>query len=115
MARRVGRAAEHVVLPDGRRLVAALAGRQHRVDAGEHPRAVRLQRVEGAGGGQAFQHALVDRARIDPAAKSARSVNGLSPARLDDLLDRLRADALERRQRVVDGVVARPRSRRRSD
>ena len=63
--RRVGGAAEHVVLPDGRRLVAALAGREDRLRAGEHPRAVGIERVERAGGGQALDHALVDRARIN--------------------------------------------------
>ena len=38
-------------------------------------------------------------------AKSARSANGLLAARGDDRLDRLRADAFERGQRVVDGVA----------
>ena len=38
-------------------------------------------------------------------AKSARSANGRSAARLDDRLDRLPADAFERRERVVDGVA----------
>ena len=43
----------------------ALAGGQHGVDAGEGAGAVALERIEGAGRDQAFQHALVDRARID--------------------------------------------------
>ncbi len=47
--RRVGGAAEHVVLPDGCGLVAALAGGQNRLGAGEHPRAIGIETVERAG------------------------------------------------------------------
>ena len=43
----------------------ALGARQHRVHGGEDAGAVGLELVEGAGGGEAFQHALVDGARID--------------------------------------------------
>jgi len=45
--------------------VAALASRQDRVRAGEDARAVGIERIEGAGGGEAFNDALVDGARID--------------------------------------------------
>ena len=38
-------------------------------------------------------------------AKSARSANGRLAARGDDRFDRLLADALERRQRIMDGVA----------
>ena len=60
------RTAEHVVLPERRGLVAALAGGKDRLGAGEHARAIGIERVERAGGGEAFDHALVDRARIHP-------------------------------------------------
>ena len=49
-----------------RGLVAALAGGEDRIRAGKDPRPVRLERVEGAGRGETFDDALVDRARIDP-------------------------------------------------
>ena len=77
-----------------------------RIDAGEDVRAVRLDRVEGAGGGEAFQHALVDRARIDAAGEVREVRKRPLAARRDDRLDRLRADALERRERVVDASFA---------
>ena len=112
--RRVGGAAEHVVLTDGDGLVAALACRQDGIGAGEHPRAVRVQRIEGAGGGEALDDALVDRARIDPRGEIRKRGEQARLARLDDQVDRLPADALERRQRVVDGVVADLEGRRRS-
>ena len=67
---------------------------------------LRLERVEGAGRDQAFQHALVDGARIDAARRNRRGrANGLLAARLDDRFDRLRADALERGERVEDRVA----------
>ena len=47
--RRVGRAAEHVVLADARSLVAALARRQNRLAACEYPRAIGIESIEGAG------------------------------------------------------------------
>ena len=58
-------AAEQFALPDGGRVVRALGAAEHGIDGGKDAGAVWLERVEGAGGGQAFQHALVDRARID--------------------------------------------------
>ena len=58
-------AAEQFALPDGGRVMRALGAAEHGIDGGEDAGAVRLELVEGAGGGQAFQHALVDRARID--------------------------------------------------
>ena len=48
----------------------ALRGGEHGVDGGVRPRArFGFERVEGAGGGKAFQHALVDGARIDAAGE----------------------------------------------
>src|SRR5262245_21076177 len=38
---------------------------KHGIDRGKDAGAVALERVEGAGGGEAFHHALVDGARID--------------------------------------------------
>ena len=87
------------------RLVLALRHRQQAVDRREHPRAVALERVEGAGRREAFQHALVDGARIDAAGEVRQVGERPVAARRDDGLDRLPADAFERRQRVVDGVA----------
>ena len=85
----------------------ALAGGQDRVRAGEDPRPVRLQRVEGAGGGETFDDALVDRPRIDARGEvGERGEQAPLGPLLDDLLDRLDADALERGERVVDDLVA---------
>ena len=83
--------------PDGRGLMAALARRQDRLGAGEHPRAIGIERVEGAGGGEALDDALVDRARIDPRGEIGQRGEQPVLARLDDQFDRLRADALQRR------------------
>ena len=92
--------------PMRRGLVAALARRQDRLGAGEHPRAVGIERVECAGGRKALDHALVDRARINPRGEIGQRREQPLLARLDDQFDRLRADALQRRQRVIDGAVA---------
>ena len=78
---------------------------EHGVDGGVRARAVRLERVERAGRGEAFQHALVDRARIDAAGEIGEVGERLVAARRDDAVDRLPADALERGERVVDGVA----------
>ncbi len=105
MVSRLASAAEHVVLPDRDGLMRALRGRHHGVDGGVRPRAVRLERIEGAGGGEAFQHALVDRARIDAAGEVGEIGERLVAARRDDAVDRLPADAFERRERVIDRVA----------
>ena len=106
--------AEQLGLPDRRVVELALRRRHDSIDGREHARAIAVQRIEGAGGGEAFQHALVDRTRIDAAREIGKIGERLFAARLDDRLDRLPADALEGRQRVVDGVARRPRRRRRS-
>src|SRR5262249_18120635 len=54
----------------GRHVVAPLRLAEYRVDRREGAGAVRLERVEGAGGGQAFHHALVHGARIDAAGEA---------------------------------------------
>ena len=80
----------------------ALRGGEHDVDGGEDARAVRLERVEGAGGGEAFQHPLVDGARIDPAGEIAEVREPLI-ARLDDRFDGGTADAFDGGERIPDG------------
>src|SRR6478736_5455999 len=91
------------------------------IRAGKGACAVLFELVEGAGRGKALDDALVDRARIDPRGEVADAGERLVAARGDDDLDGLRADALERGERVVDGVVAdleghvRPVDRRRID
>ena len=93
----------------------ALRAPEHLVDAGEDARAVALEFVEGAGGGEAFQHALVDRARID--ARGEVGEIGERPlfARFDDGFHRLLADAFERGERIDDGLALAPRRRRSND
>ena len=103
--RRRGRAAEQLRLADRRILVGALRGGEHGVDGGKSARAVFLDGVEGAGGDEAFQHALVDRARIDAAGEIGKIGERPLAARGENALDRLAADAAQRRQRVVDGVA----------
>ena len=93
------------VLAEGGVVVRALRRRQHDIDRGIGAGTVRLQRVERARGGEAFQHALVDAARIDAAGKIGEVGEGTFRARLNDALDSLAADAAQRRQRVVDGVA----------
>ena len=68
--------------------------RPHRQDT----RPVRLQRVERAGGGQALDHALVDRARIDARGEiGERGERSAAAPRRS--VDRLDADALQRGER----------------
>ena len=83
----------------------ALRGRQHDVDRRHGARALALDAIEGAGGREAFEHALVDGARIDAAGEIGEIGEGMVAARRHDRLDRLAADALEGRERVVDGVA----------
>ena len=89
----------------------ALRGREQRIDGGEGARAVGLDRVEGAGGGEAFQHALVDGARIDAAAEIGKVGERPFAARGNDALDRLPADAAQRGQRVDRSCCLRHRTR----
>ena len=101
--------------PMRRGLVAALAGGENGLGAGEHARAVGIERVEGAGGGEAFDDALVDGARIDPRGEIRQRGEQPFLARLDDQLDRLRADALQRRPARNRWCCRRPRRWRRND
>ena len=83
------------------RLMRALcARRQHRSTARKHARAVGLELVEGARGRKTFQHALVDGARIDARGEVGEIAERLAAARRDDRLHCLRADALQRGQRI---------------
>ena len=64
-----------------------------------------LEFIEGAGLREAFQHALVNGARID-ARGEIGEIDELGGApRLDDRVDRLLADALERGERVNDRIA----------
>ena len=54
---------------------------------------------------QAFDHPLVDGARVDAAGEVGKVGERLFAARGNDRLDRLPADAAQRRQRIVDGVA----------
>src|SRR5437764_8233578 len=86
-------------------LVRALRLTQHGIDRRKHARAVALQRVERSGGGEAFQHALVDCARIDPGREIGEVAEGTIATRRDNRLDGLCADTFERGERVVNGVA----------
>ena len=72
------------------------------------------KRVEGAGGGQAFQHALVDGARIDARGEVGEVGERRSPRAATIASTAWRADAFERGERVDGWCCLRPRSRRRS-
>ena len=89
LARRT--ATEQLALSEHRVVVAALRGGHDQVHARVRARAVALQRIERAGGREAFQHALVDGARIDPAREVREVAERPVAARLGDRLDRLRA------------------------
>src|SRR5690606_3100918 len=60
-----GRPAEQLALAELTRLAGARGGGQDAVDGGEDAGPVRLEAVEGPGGGEAFERAPADRARID--------------------------------------------------
>ena len=64
----------------------ALGAGEHRVDRGENARAVAFEVIEGAGGGEAFQHALVDGARIDAVGEVGQVGEFTLAARRDDCL-----------------------------
>src|SRR5262249_59709328 len=86
-------------------LVCALRLGQNGIDGGKHARAVALKRLECAGGRETFQHALVDRARIDAGREVGEVGERSIVTRRDDRLDRLSADAFEGGERVVNGVA----------
>ena len=69
--------------------------------------AVRLERVEGARLHQAFERPPVDQLRIDARGEIRQVLEGLRAARRDDVLDHLRADALQRGERVDDALAVR--------
>ena len=85
----------------------AVGERQHLLDVAVHQRAVGLQLIEGAGCSQRLQRALVERLGVAAAGEIGQVLErALGGALGDDALDRLRADVLERRQRIADGLVA---------
>ena len=85
------------------------------VDAGVDAGAVGLQLVERAGGDQALERPLVDDPRIDALAEIGEVAERPVAPRLDQMLDRLGPDALDRGERVEDAALARRRTRRPSD
>ena len=80
----------------------ALARGKDRLGAGEHARAVGLERIERAGGREAFDHALVDGARRHPGGEIGQRGEKAVLAGFDDQLDRLRAHPFQRGQRITD-------------
>src|SRR6185437_10748252 len=84
----------------------ALAGREDRVRPGKDAGAVGLERVEGAGSSQTLDDALVDGAWADARGKVRKRGEAALPALFHDLLDRLRTDAFQRSERIVDRIVA---------
>src|SRR5260370_33099467 len=81
-------------------ILRALRGCQDRIYGGIAARAIRLNAVERASGGKAFQHPLIDGARINAAAEIPKVGKSALAARRDDGLDRLAAPRTHRRQRV---------------
>ncbi len=76
---------------------------QQQVDGGEGLRAVAVERVEGPGLDQAFELAAVEAARIEAAGEIEEIGEGAVRLALrDELAHRLRADALDRGQRIAD-------------
>ena len=69
---RCDRAAEQLALPDRSGLMRALRAAEHGIDRRKHARAIFFELIERAGGRQAFQHALVDGARIDALRRNRR-------------------------------------------
>ena len=101
-------AAEQIVGALRRVRRAAVGERQDLLDVAVHQRAVWLQRVEGAGSSQRLQRALVERLGVAAAGEVGQVLEGpLRGALRDDALDRLRADVLQRRQRIADGASSR--------
>ena len=74
----VGEPPEHVVLPDGHRLVAALAGGENRVRAGEDAGAAGLQRVERAVMIECARRRVMELEQVDPIGSQSaqRSLDG---------------------------------------
>ena len=90
-------AAEQFILPERSVLVRRWATASSGVDRREGARAIRLDAIEGAGGGEAFQHPLVERARVDAAGK-IREIAERPVARRDDRFHRLASHAFQRRR-----------------
>jgi hypothetical protein len=99
------RASEQLRLAARRVVLGALCGRHDRIHRGRGARAVAFDTIERAGGGEAFQHPLVDSARIHAAAKIGKVGEGTLAARGDDALHRLPPDPAQRGQGVMDGVA----------
>ena len=80
--------------------------REDCLGGGEHRRAIGLDRIEGAGGGEAFELAAVQEPRVDPRGEILEAGEGAATLPLrDQRLHRLLADALERAERVAHRAV----------
>ena len=86
-------------------ILRALRGCQDRIGGRIGARAIGLDAVERASGGKAFQHPLIDGARIDATAKIRKVGESVVAARRDNALDCLAAHAAQRRQGVMDGIA----------
>ena len=73
--------------------------------AAKRARAVWLKPVERAGSGEAFQHALVDGARVDAVREVGQVGKGLVAAAPRRSIPPLARRRLERGERVMDGVA----------
>src|SRR6266403_1190284 len=91
--------AEQFALAHGRVVRAALREGENGVGTSVHPRAVGFECIESPCSCETLEHALADGARIDTVRKIRKIAERTSAARRHDRLDRLRADALERRGR----------------
>ena len=80
----------------------------------EDPGAVRLEASKAPACDEAFERLAVDHLRVDARGEIREVCERLVAAHLDQVLDRLRADALQRGERVDDLAVDARRRRRRS-
>jgi hypothetical protein len=84
----------------------ALSAGQDGIDGSVHARAVGFSSSSKAPAAARLSSTRLLTARgLMRCAKSPRSRNGRSPRAATIGLDRLRADALQRRERIVDGVA----------
>src|SRR5260370_25984478 len=86
-------------------ILRALRGRQDRIDGGIGARAIWLDAVERASGGKAFQHPLIDGARIDATTEIRKVGEGAFAACRDNALDCLAAYPAQRPPGVMDGIA----------
>ena len=95
-------AAENIALPRNRLFLRPVGHRHNAINGGKAFRAVLINRVQCSGGNQAFERFFVEHARINPPCQIAEVLERLVTPRRDQTFNRLRANTLDRRQRIAD-------------